>query len=113
MEDKELLDKVKVNLKIEDESKDLIISDMIQEVKNYCNLKKLSSDLEPFIRRKVKDIINYENENGDSTIFDIKSIKEGDTSITYNVDEKSSKDNIYGLSDKDKSTLRLFRRTRK
>lgn len=113
MEDKELLNKVKENLKIEDTSKDLIISDMIQEVKNYCNLKVLPISLEPFIRKKVKAIINYENENGDTIIFDIKSIKEGDTSISYNVDEKSSKDNIYGLSDKDKSALRLFRRTRR
>ncbi|MDU3526419.1 phage head-tail connector protein [Clostridium sp.] len=113
MEDKELLNKVKENLKIEDTSKDLIISDMIQEVENYCNLKALPISLEPFIRKKVKAIINYENENGDTIIFDIKSIKEGDTSISYNVDEKSSKDNIYGLSDNDKSALRLFRRTRR
>lgn len=113
MEDKELLNKVKENLKIEDTSKNLIISDMIQDIKNYCNLKELSLDLEPFIRKKVKAIINYENENGDSAVFDIKSIKEGDTSITYNVDEKSSRDNIYGLSDKDKSALKLFRRVRR
>ena len=113
MEDKELLNKVKENLKIEDTSKDLIISDMIQEVKNYCNLKELPISLEPFIRKKVKDIIKYESDNEDSTIFDIKSIKEGDTSITYNVDENSSRDNIYGLSDKDKASLKLFMRVRR
>lgn len=113
MEDKELLNKVKENLKIEDTSKDLIISDMIQDIKIYCNLKQLPIELEPFIRKKVKAIISYENENGDSVVFDIKSIKEGDTSITYNVDENTSKDNIYGLSDKDKSSLRLFRRMRR
>ncbi|MDU4726390.1 DNA-packaging protein [Clostridium sp.] len=113
MEDKELLDRVKENLIIEDESKDLLILDVIQEVKNYCNLKKLPSDLEPFIRKKVKAIIIYESEHGDSVVFDIKSIKEGDTSISYNVDEKNSKDTIYGLSDKDKSLLRSYRRTRK
>ena len=113
MEDKELLNKVKENLKIEDTSKDLIISDMIQDIKIYCNLKQLPIELEPFIRKKVKAIISYENENGDSIVFDIKSIKEGDTSITYNVDENTSKDNIYGLSSKDKSYLQLFRRMRR
>lgn len=113
MEDKELLNKVKENLKIEDTSKDLIISDMIQDVKNYCNLKELPLSLEPFIRKKVKSIISYENENGDNVVFDVKSIKEGDTSITYNIDENNSKDNIYGLSDKDKSYLKLFRRVRR
>lgn len=113
MEDKELVDKVKESLEIEDESRDLIISDVIQKVKNYCNLKKLPSDLEPFIRSKVKTIISYENENGDSVIFDVKSIKEGDTSITYNVDENNSKDTIYGLSEKDKSDLKVFRRRRR
>lgn len=113
MEDKELLNKVKENLKIEDTSKDLIIYDIIQDIKIYCNLKQLQIDLEPFIRKKVKAIISYEEENGNSVIFDVKSIKEGDTSITYNVDENNSKENIYGLSDKDKSHLKLFRRVRR
>lgn len=113
MRDIELIDEVKSNLNINDMSKDLIISDMIQDVKNYCNLKELPISLEPFIRKKVKSIISYENENGDNVVFDVKSIKEGDTSITYNVDENTSKDTIYGLSDKDKSHLKLFRRMRR
>lgn len=113
MEDKELISKVEAFLKVTNENKYLIISDVIQDVKNYCNLKVLPSDLIPFIRKKVEAIINYENEHGNSVVFDIKSIKEGDTSITYNVDENNSKDNIYGLSDKDKSYLKLFRRIRR
>lgn len=113
MEDKELLNKVKENLKIEDTSKDLIISDIIQDIKNYCNLKQIPIALEPFMRKKVKSIISYEEENGNNVVFDVKSIKEGDTSITYNVDENNSKENIYGLSDKDKSYLKLFRRVRR
>lgn len=113
MEDKELLNKVKENLKIEDTSKDLIISDIIQDIKNYCNLKQIPIALEPFMRKKVKSIISYEEENGNNVVFDVKSIKEGDTSITYNVDENNSKENIYGLSDKDKAYLKLFRRVRR
>lgn len=103
---------VKTNLNISDSTRDLIISDVIQEVVNYCNLKELPGSLEPFIRKKVKTIINYEAENGAEAIFDVKSIKEGDTSITYDT-VQVSRETIYGLSDKDKSVLRRFRRLRK
>lgn len=102
-----------LKLKLEDDEKDLIISDVIQEVINYCNTTDISEALEPFIRKKVQAIINYEKENGAEAVFDIKSIKEGDTSITYHVDDKVSKETIYGLSEKDKIALRRFRRLRK
>lgn len=108
----EMLVKVKENLNIEDNTKDLMISDVIQEVINYCNLKELPDVLEPFIRKKVRTIITYEAENGTSSVFDVKSIKEGDTSITYNV-EQVSRETIYGLSEQDKKDLRQFRRLRK
>lgn len=108
-----MLEIIKEKLNIIDTSKDILIEDVIQDVKNYCNLKELPQELEPFIRRKVKGIINYEVENGDSSVFDVKSIKEGDTSITYNVDEKTSKETIYGLSDREKKSLQDFRRTRR
>lgn len=109
----ELVALVKTNLKISDVTKDLIIKDVIQEAMNYCNLKELPIELEPFVRKKVQGIINYENENGTGSVFDIKSIKEGDTSITYNVDDKISKDTIYGLSKSNKVALQSFRRIRK
>lgn len=108
----EMLVKVKENLNIENNTKDLMISDVIQEVINYCNLKELPDVLEPFIRKKVRTIITYEVENGTSSVFDVKSIKEGDTSITYNV-EQVSRETIYGLSEQDKKDLRQFRRLRK
>jgi len=109
----ELIAKVKENLQIDNDSRNLIISDVIQDAMNYCNLKELPEELELYIRKKVKGIIDYEAENGTDLVFDVKSIKEGDTSITYNVDEKTSKETIYGLSDRDKKTLQVFRRTRK
>lgn len=112
MTKKEMLDKVKENLGISDDPKDLMISDVIQEVMNYCNLTELPETLEPFIRKKVRTIITYEAENGTSSVFDVKSIKEGDTSITYNV-EQVSRETIYGLSEQDKKDLRQFRRLRK
>ena len=109
----ELVELVKTNLKIADTTKDLIIKDVIQDALNYCNLTELPVEVEPFIRKKVQSIINYEAENGTTSVFDIKSVKEGDTSITYNVDDKTSKETIYGLSDRDKKSLQQYRRTRK
>lgn len=109
----EMKTKVKTNLKITGDDKDLIISDVIQEVINYTNRQELPEALEPFVRKKVQEIINYEKENGTEAVFDVKSIKEGDTSITYDVGEKVSKETIYGLSDRDKKTLSQFRRLRR
>jgi len=113
MSKEEMVAKIKMHLSIGDDSKDLIITDIMQEVLNYCNLKELPDELEPFIRKKVQTILNYEAENGTNTVFDVKSIKEGDVSITYNVDNDFSKETIYGLSDRDKKMLQQFRRTRK
>jgi hypothetical protein len=87
-----------------------MISDVVQLALGYCHLDELPVTAEPFIRKKVKSIINYEAENGTNSVFDVKSIKEGDTSITYNVDDKTSKETIYGLSARDKEALRTFRR---
>ena len=109
----EMLAKIKENLKIKDESKDLIILDAIQDALNYCNVKELPEEAEIYIRKKAKSIIDYENQNGSENVFDIKSIREGDTSITYNVDDKTSKETIYGLSKEDKRNLQHFRRARK
>lgn len=108
----ELVTLVKENLSIVDTSKDLIIKDTIQEVLNYCNITEPPIELESFIRKKVQTIINYELENGTTSVFDVKSIKEGDTSTTYNTDE-ISKETVYGLSMNDKKCLQAFRRTRK
>ena len=107
----EMVVSVKANLRIEDDSRDLTITDVIQEVLNFCNLTEPPAGLEPFIRRKVKAIIDYEAENS-NTVFDVQSIREGDVSITYNTNEVS-RETIYGLSDKDKQSLMRFRRLRK
>lgn len=107
----EMVALVRANLKIEDDSRDLTITDVIQEVLNFCNLIEPPAELEPFIRRKVKAIIDYEAENS-NTVFDVQSIREGDVSITYNTNEVS-RETIYGLSDKDKKALMRFRRLRR
>jgi len=108
----EMLELVKERLQIEDDSRDLLISDVIQECLSYCNLKEPPAELEPFIRRKIKTILDYEAENGANVVFDVETIKEGDISITYNTDEVS-RETIYGLSDQDKRLLARYRRLRR
>ncbi len=108
----EMLELVKERLGIEDDSKDLLIEDVIRECLSFCNLTEPPAELEPFIRRKVKAIIDYEAETGGSSVFDVTSIKEGDTSITYNTGEVS-RETIYGLSDQDKRILAHYRRLRR
>jgi hypothetical protein len=109
----EFMQLVKDNLNIVDNTKDLIVSDIMLEMMSYCNLSELTETMEPFARKKVKAIIDYEAENGSSVVFDVKSLKEGDTSITYNVDADHSRETVYGLSKKDKESLRKFRRLSK
>ena len=116
----EMLEKVKSNLKIKDDTRDLSISDVILEVCDYCNLdqEKLPERLEPFIRKKVKakkDMLLadlYEAVKGTGYQQDIASIKEGDGSITYATGGSNSREGIYGLSDADKTVLRRYRRMR-
>lgn len=114
----ELKAAIKGNLKVDD--KDLIISDVIILSAEYCNLDTdyLPDNIEPVIRRKVKSIIDYEaklsaNPMLSASIFDVKSVSEGDSSISYNVDDNNSKENIYDLTDADKRALRKFRRLRR
>ena len=52
----EMLEAVKKNLNIQDDSQDLAISDMVVAVCDYCNLSQecIPEILEPVIRKKVK-----------------------------------------------------------
>ncbi len=110
MTKQEMLDLVKENLEITDETLDLIISDVIQDAMNYCNVKEIPIEMEIYIRKKVKSIIEFESkaESGDK---EISSISEGDTSITY-VSNKSSIESVYDLNKDDKKALQAFRRLR-
>jgi hypothetical protein len=81
----EMLIAVKNNLKLQDDTRDLDISDVIFSICDYCNLNPdcLPELLEPIIRKKVKGIIDYEAVRGTGYQQDISAIKEGDGSITY------------------------------
>ena len=110
----EVMEAVRHNLNIQDDSQDLVISDMILAVCDYCNLdpNHIPPVLEPVIRRKVKGIMDYEAANGTGYQPEVASIKEGDGSITWAQTEGNTKASIYGLSERDKAALRRHRRLR-
>lgn len=110
----EMIAAVKGNLKIEDETQDLTISDVILLVCEYCNIntEMIPEPMEKIIRKKVNGIMDYEAVSGNGFVQDIASIKEGDGTITYATSGTNGKDGIYWLSDSDKAALRLYRRLR-
>ena len=108
----DMLQLIKDNLKLQTEDYDLVIMDFIQETGTYCNLEELPEALEPFVRKKIKGIIDYEAFKGPGYQQEIASIKEGDGSITYATGGSNSREGIYGLSDADKTVLRRYRRLR-
>ena len=114
MNSNEMLQTVKQNLRLGTEDHDLIISDLILPVCDYCNLDPdcVPDILEPFVRKKARGIIEYEASEGSGYNPEIASIKEGDGSITWAQTEGNTKASIYGLSESDKAGLRRHRRLR-
>lgn len=110
----EMAEQVKANLRLEDGSRDQTISDIILAVCDYCNLllDGIPEMLEPFVRKKVKGIMDYEAEKGSGYQPEISSIKEGDGTITWSQTEGNTRASIFGLSDSDKSVLKRYRRLR-
>ncbi len=114
MTDTEMLTAVKTNLKIDDDTQDLTISDVILLVCEYCNINTevIPDPLERIVRKKVKGIMDYEAVSGGGFAQDIASIKEGDGTITYVTSGANNKEGIHGLTESDKAALRLYRRLR-
>lgn len=113
----QVVELVKQNLNIDNSVRDLTISDFVILFCEYCNREDVPENAEPFIRKKVKSIIDYEiglaNEENDAVSSGaVKSITEGDTSILYEVTEDMTKAGIYGLTKLDKAYLNRFRKVR-
>lgn len=110
----EMQEKVKCNLDLKDGTRDLLISDVILDVCDYCNLNLecIPDILEPVIRKKLKGIIDYEAANGTGYQPEVKSIKEGNGTIEWAQTEGNTRASIYCLSEADKKALRRHRRLR-
>lgn len=103
---------IQSKLNIVDDTMYQTIMDVITEVMDFCNRDELPDVLEPFVRKKVKGIMDYEAVNGTGYHPEVASIKEGDGSITWAQTDGNTKASIYGLSDGDKAMLRRHRRLR-
>lgn len=103
---------IQSKLNIVDDTMYQTIMDVIAEVMDFCNCDELPDVLEPFVRKKVKGIMDYEAVNGTGYHPEVTSIKEGDGSITWARTDGNTKASIYGLSDGDKAMLRRHRRLR-
>lgn len=114
MDKETMIGLVKENLRLMTEDHNLMISDMIREACGYCNilLDDIPEELEPFVRKKIKGILDYEAFKGPGFQPEVASIKEGDGSITWAQTEGNTKASIYGLNDSDKKELRRHRRLR-
>lgn len=110
----EMKETVKTNLGIKDDTRNLLIFDVILLVCDYCNIDQqhIPDILESFIRKKIKGIMDYEAANGEGYCPEVASIKEGDGGITWAQTEGNTKASIYGLSESDKKALRRHRRLR-
>lgn len=110
----EMIETIKTNLRLKTEDHDLLISDMVILVCDYCNLThdEIPDKMEPILRKKVKGILDYEAEVGPGYHPEVASIKEGDGSITWAQTEGNTKASIYELNDSDRRALRRHRRLR-
>ncbi|MEG0687175.1 MAG: hypothetical protein RR466_00605 [Hungatella sp.] len=112
MTDAEMLLKVKDNMKLKTDDYNLTISDIIVSARTYCNLRanSLPPELEPFVRKKTKGIVDYEAANGSGYVQEVQSIKEGDGTINWAQTDGNTRASIYTLTDSDKKALKKFRR---
>lgn len=104
---------VKLALGIQDSSRDQLISDIYTNAITYMNLDELPDALEPFVRAKVKRVMDYEAQVGEGLAVDVTAQTEGKCSWTFATDENNCRDAIYGFGASDFSQLRRFRKTRK
>lgn len=114
MTSEEMLAQIKKCLHIRDDTQDTMISDVILEVCDYCNLspEHIPDALEVFVRKKAKGIIDYEVAVGTGYRPEVAAIREGDGSITWAQTDGNTKASICGLSETDKRVLRRHRRLR-
>jgi len=104
---------VKLALSITDSSRDQLISDVYVNAITYMNLDELPDALEPFVRAKVKRVMDYEAQVGEGLAVDVAAQTEGKCSWTFSTDENNSRDAIYGFGTSDFSQMKRFRKTRK
>ncbi|MCT4686078.1 phage head-tail connector protein [Vallitalea sp.] len=87
MEKTKILEKTKTRLQINEDTKDDLLNDYIDEVilvvTNYCNIDTIPDNYINLITKMVVEYYKYEHEEGY-----VKSITDGDTSTSYETIDK-------------------------
>lgn len=114
MNRQELMVLVKSHLRLDTEDYDLVIFDLIQEICDYCNLDRdeIPEELETYIRKKVKGVVDYEREHGSGFQQKVSSITEGSTTVSFLHSDEDSRSYICELNDANKKLLNRYRKLR-
>lgn len=82
-----MLEKLKILLGIEDDSKDFILQFTIDTITdmvlNYCNIKEIPSGLENIVVSMCIDKYRAENYGQENSEGTVKGISEGDVSVSF------------------------------
>ncbi len=94
----EYLIELKKLLNIEDNNKNELLEFIIENVKeiilNYCHISKIPKELKYTLLRMSVDIYNYESFGEKEIKRTASSIKEGDVSVTFDLNSDIIKDTI-------------------
>ena len=96
---------IKSDIKIEDSLIEFSILEVKDYIMNYCNRKDVPKELDITIVKLVADIINFDNTDSE----EVKSLSQGDTSITFNTTSKKREDLFKNYH----KTFKKFRMVRK
>ncbi len=104
-----MIEKLKILLGIEDNSKDYVLQLTIDIVKdmvlNYCNIKEIPSSLESVVIAMCIDKYRAESYGSQTVEGKVSSISEGEVSVAYTYDNNSA-----DILKDYKSQLNLYRK---
>ncbi len=109
-----MLEKLKILLGIEDDSKDFIlqftINTITDMVLNYCHIKEIPSGLENIVICMCIDKYRAENYGQENSEGTVKSISEGDVSVSFGSAFSTSENPSMEFLKNYKSQLNIYRK---
>ena len=109
-----MLEKLKILLGIEDNSKDFVLQltiDIVTDmVLNYCHIKEIPSGLENVVVSMCIDKYRAENYGQENSEGTVKSISEGDVSVSFGSAFSTSENPSIEFLKNYKSQLDIYRK---
>lgn len=109
-----MLEKLKILLGIEDNSKDYVLQltiDIVTDmVLNYCHIKEIPSGLENVVVSMCIDKYRAENYGQENSEGKVKSISEGDVSVSFGSAFSTSENPSMEFLKNYKSQLNIYRK---